>query len=28
LEEMWTFEQLTSMREFNEKHFDESRLRI
>ena len=28
LEEMWTFEQLTSMREFNDKHFDESRLRI
>ena len=28
LEEMWTFEQITSMREFNDKHFDESRLRI
>ena len=28
LEEMWTFEQLTSMREFNDKHFHESRLRI
>ena len=28
LEEMWTFEQIPSMREFNDKHFDESRLRI
>ena len=28
LEEMWTFEQLTSMREFNDKHFHESRLHI